>query len=43
MSDRVALDGRSTRDKRTCDQNVCEPFLKHTQARLVPQAPTFVS
>ena len=32
MSDRVALDGRSTHDECTCNQNMCEPFLKHMQA-----------
>ena len=33
MSDRVALNGRSTCDEGTCDQNTCEPFLNHAQAR----------
>ena len=36
MSDRVALNGRSTRDERACDRNMCEPFLNHARARLVP-------
>ena len=41
MSDRVALDGRSTCDKCLCGQNACKPFLKHIQAHLAPQAPDF--
>ena len=39
MSDRVALNGRSTRDERTCDRNTCEPFLNCAQARLAPKQP----
>ena len=43
MSDRVALNGRSTRDERTCDRNTHEPFLSRAQARLVPKLPVFES
>ena len=41
MSDRVALNGRSTCDERTCDRNTREPFLNHVQARLAPKPPVF--
>ena len=43
MSDRVALNGRSTRDERTCDRNTREPILNRAQARLVPKPPGFES
>ena len=43
MSDRVALNGRSMRDERTCDRNTCEPFLNCAQARLVLKLPVFES
>ena len=43
MSDRVALNGRSTRDERTCDRNTREPFLNRAQARLAPKPPVFES
>ena len=39
MSDRVALNGRSTCDERTCDRNMREPFLIH----LAPKPPVFES
>ena len=38
MSDRVALNGRST-----CDRNTHEPFPNHAQAHLAPKPPTFES
>ena len=41
MSDRVALNGRSTGDERTCDRNTREPFLNRAQARLAPKPPVF--
>ena len=43
ISDRVALNGRSTCDERTCDRNTREPFLNHTQAHLAPKPPVFES
>ena len=43
MSDRVALNGRSTRDERTCDRNPPKLFLKRAQARLAPKPPVFES
>ena len=43
MSDRVALNGRSTCDECTCDRNTREPILNRTQARLVPKPPVFES
>ena len=43
MSNRVALNGRSTCDERTCDRNMREPFLNHAQARLAPKLPVFES
>ena len=43
MSDRVALNGRSTRDESTCDRNMCEPFLNRAQAGLAPKLPVFES
>ena len=43
MSDRVALNERSTCDERTCDRNTREPFLNRTQARLAPKPPVFES
>ena len=41
MSDRVALNGQSTCDERTCDRNTREPFLNRAQARLAPKLPGF--
>ena len=41
MSDRVALNGRSTCDERMCDRNTREPFLNRAQACLVPKLPLF--
>ena len=41
MSDRVALNGRSTCDERTCDRNMREPFLNRAQAHLAPKPPVF--
>ena len=43
MSDRVALNGRSTCDERTCDRNTREPFLNRAQARLAPKPSVFES
>ena len=43
MSDRVALNGRSTCDERTCDRNTREPFLNRAQAHLAPKPPVFES
>ena len=43
MSDRVALNGRSTCDERTYDQNMREPFLNRVQACLAPKLPVFES
>ena len=43
MSDRVALNGRSTCDERTCDRNTHEPFFNRTQVRLAPKPPVFES
>ena len=43
MSDRVALDGRSTCDERTCDRTTSEPFSNHAQARKGPKPPVFES
>ena len=43
MSDRVALNGQSTRDERTCDRSMCEPFLNRVQAHLAPKLPVFES
>ena len=43
MSDRVALNGRSTCDERTRDRNTREPFLKRAQACLAPKPPVFES
>ena len=43
MSDRVALNGRSTCDERTCDRNTRELFLNRAQARLAPKLPVFES
>ena len=43
MSDRVALNGRSTFDERTCDRNTHEPFLNCTQSCLAPKLPVFES
>ena len=39
MSDRVALNGRSTCDECT----TCEPFLNRVQAHLAPKPPVFES
>ena len=41
MSDRVALNGRSMCDERTCDRNAREPFLNRAQAHLAPKPPVF--
>ena len=41
MSDRVALNRRSTCDERTCDRNMREPFLNCVQAHLAPKPPVF--
>ena len=43
MSDRVALNGRSTRDERTCDRSTREPILNCAQAHLAPKPPVFES
>ena len=43
MSDRVALNRRSTRDECMCDQNMREPFLNCAQAHLAPKLPIFES
>ena len=43
MSDRVALNGRSTCDELTCDRNTREPFLNRVQSRLAPKPPVFES
>ena len=43
MSDRVALNGRSTCDERTCDRNTRDPFLNRAQACLAPKPPVFES
>ena len=43
MRDRVALNGRSTCDERTCDRNTREPFLNRAQAHLAPKPPVFES
>ena len=43
MRDRVALNGRSTRDEHTCDRNTSEPFLNRAQARLAPKPSVFES
>ena len=41
MSERVALNGQSTCDERTCDRITREPFLNRVQARLAPKPPIF--
>ena len=41
MSNRVALNGRSTCDERTCDRNTREPFWNCAQVRLAPKLPVF--
>ena len=43
ISDRVALNGRSTCDERTCDRNTHEPFLNRVQALSAPKSPVFES
>ena len=43
MSDRVAPNGRSTCDERTCDRITREPFLNRAQAHLAPKLPIFES
>ena len=43
MSDRVALNGRSTCDEHTCDQNMRKPFLNRVQTHLAPKPPVFES
>ena len=42
MSDRVALNGQSMCDERTCDRNMREPFLNRTSP-LAPKLPVFES
>ena len=41
MSDRVALNGRSTCGEHTRNQNMCELFLNCVQACLAPKPPVF--
>ena len=41
MSDRVALNRRSTCDECMCDRNTHEPFLNRAQAHLAPKPPVF--
>ena len=41
MSDRVALNGRSTCDECMRDRNTREPFLNRAQACLAPKPPVF--
>ena len=41
MSDRVALNGRSTCSEHTRNQNMCELFLNCAQACLAPKPPVF--
>ena len=41
LSDRVALNGRSTCDERTCDRNTREPCLNRAQAPLAPKPSVF--
>ena len=43
MSDRVALNGRSTCDEHTCDRNTRDPILNRAQARLAPKPSIFES
>ena len=43
MSDRVALNGRSTCDEHTRNLNACEPFLNCAQSCLAPKPPVFES
>ena len=43
MSDRVALNGRSTCDEHTCDRNTRKLFLNCAQTRLAPKPPVFES
>ena len=43
MSDRDALNGRSTYDESTCDRNTHELFLNRARARLAPKPPVFES
>ena len=43
MSDRVALNGRNTRDERTCNLNTREPVLNCAQAHLASKLPIFES
>ena len=43
MSDRVALNGRSTCDERTCDRDMRELFLNRAQAHWAPKPPVFES
>ena len=41
VSDRVALNGRSTCEERTSDRKMRKPFLNHVQAHLAPKPPVF--
>ena len=43
MSDRVALNRRSTCDEHMCNRNTWEPFLNCEQACLAPKLPVFES
>ena len=43
MSDRVALNVRSTCDERTRDRHMREPFLNSAQTHLAPKPPVFES
>ena len=43
MSDRVALNGRSTRDERTCDRNTREPFFEPRASPFGAEPPVFES
>ena len=43
MSDQVALNGQSTCNKHTCDQNMRKMFLNCAQAHLVPKLPILES
>ena len=43
MSDRFALNGRSTCDECTCDRNTRQSFLNRAQACLAPKPPIFES
>ena len=43
LDDNFKLNGRSTRDERTCDRNTREPILNRAQAHLAPKLPVFES